>query len=968
MTLIHPKKGIMDISLLLPTLPKLNPMLKHLFILILLTFSIVVSAQSQKKIIDEQVYEDWKSLGSYTFTDDGRFLSFTIDPAKGDGYLYIYHTENGKLDSIPRGEKPVFSANGNFLCFRIKPQYDTLRAMKLRKVRKDKLPKDSLGIYLLEEDSLIKIPNINSYNLPDSINEFVVYETDAPKQRPQVNKEKGWWIFKKKMTEALMGKNIYSGENVVYFDPLRDEKKVFQSIDSYQISQSGSYISLIQNSKKKEKTHAKLRIFTVHTLIDSTIFSDSVQIKNFNFSYNEDKYAFLVSNDTFKENKIYALYYGYIEDPEFPKLLVDSNTRDIPDGYCPSINSQPYYSRDGWKLFYGIAPIPQQEPEDTLLQNEKYAVDIWNWQDGTLQPQQKKELRFDERKTNLCFYHFDMEKSIPIEDDDMRLMSIPHKRNGMVALLRNSKPYHRQRSWGDFLADYYIMNLYDGSKEIVLEAFDGFPRLSADGSFLLYFDRNKQDWFSYDIKARKHINLTEPINAVFYNEDHDMPSKAGNYGFEGWYKKDKFVVLRDRYDLWLIDPTGKLGAQNLTNFYGRNNQIRFNAFPLNFDHRYLNDEETLWLTSFNEKTKESGYYTISSTPSEIANPHKVIESNHRYYMPLKPLNMNIFFWRRMNFADYPELMISDMEFTEIKQISHTNPQQKDYNWGTAELTHWKAFDGTDLEGLIYKPEDFDSSKKYPMIVYFYERYADNLHLHYVPKPSHSTINFTEYVSNGYVVFVPDIRYKTGHPAKSAYNCIVSGTKHMMQFPWIDSTKMALQGQSWGGYQTAMLVTMTDLYACAEAGAPVSNMTSAYGGIRWGSGMSRAFQYEKSQSRIGYSLWDSTQLYIENSPIFFADRVNTPLLIMHNDKDGAVPWYQGIEFFNGLRRLDKPVWMLTYNNDGHNLMKWPNRVDLSIRMRQFFDHYLKDAPMPKWMSEGVPALDKGKVTGYELEEK
>ncbi len=177
----------------------------------------------------------------------------------------------------------------------------------------------------------------------------------------------------------------------------------------------------------------------------------------------------------------------------------------------------------------------------------------------------------------------------------------------------------------------------------------------------------------------------------------------------------------------------------------------------------------------------------------------------------------------------------------------------------------------------------------------------------------------------------------------------------------------MQGQSWGGYQVAMLVTMTDIYACAESGAPVSNMTSAYGGIRWGSGMSRAFQYEKTQSRIGYTLWDSLDLYIENSPIFFAPKVTTPLLIMHNDKDGAVPWYQGIEYFNALRRLDKKVWMLSYNNDDHNLMKWPNRVDLSIRMMEFFDHYLKEKPMPIWMSEGVPAVDKGKVTGYSTHE-
>ena len=254
-----------------------------------------------------------------------------------------------------------------------------------------------------------------------------------------------------------------------------------------------------------------------------------------------------------------------------------------------------------------------------------------------------------------------------------------------------------------------------------------------------------------------------------------------------------------------------------------------------------------------------------------------------------------------------------------------------------------------------------------MLVYFYETYQDNFHYYYSPKPTASIIYPTEYASSGYIVFIPDVRYDPGHPAKSAYNCIVSGTDYLVdKYDWIDSTRLGLQGQSWGGYQTAQLVTMTGKYKAAMAGAPVSNMFSAYGGIRWGSGLSREFQYERTQSRIGYTIWERPDLYIENSPIFGLPNVSTPLLIMHNDKDGAVPWYQGIELFMGMRRLGKPAWMLNYNGDAHNLTKLPNKRDLSIRMRQFFDHYLLGAPMPQWMKDGIPAVDKGVVNGYTLE--
>ena len=243
-----------------------------------------------------------------------------------------------------------------------------------------------------------------------------------------------------------------------------------------------------------------------------------------------------------------------------------------------------------------------------------------------------------------------------------------------------------------------------------------------------------------------------------------------------------------------------------------------------------------------------------------------------------------------------------------------------------------------------------------------------MHNYNSPRPSASTINPIEYASAGYFVLIPDIRYTyPGKPAKSAYNCIVSGTEFVMRSFPIDSFKIGLQGQSWGGYQTAQLITMTKRYAAAMAGAPVSNMFSAYGGIRWGSGLNRQFQYESQQSRIGKTIWEAPELYRENSPLFHLPNVTTPLLIMHNDEDGAVPWYQGIELYNGLRRLQKPCWMLNYNEEDHNLTRVANKIDLSIRMRQFFDHYLKNEPMPIWMKKGIPAEKKGKTLGYENSE-
>ena len=334
--------------------------------------------------------------------------------------------------------------------------------------------------------------------------------------------------------------------------------------------------------------------------------------------------------------------------------------------------------------------------------------------------------------------------------------------------------------------------------------------------------------------------------------------------------------------------------------------------------------------------------------------------------PLKAKNAMAFIYTKENYASSPNLYYTGTSVEDEMVLSDINPQQKDFNWGTAELFKWKTYNGKQSEGIIYKPENFDPKKKYPMISYFYEKLSDGLYGYNAPSPTPSRLNISFFVSRGYVVFAPDISYTTGHPGNDAYNYIVSGVRAVVKLGYVDSTKLGLQGQSWGGYQTAYLITKTKLFAAAWAGAPVANMTSAYGGIRWGSGLNRQFQYEKTQSRIGATLWEKPNLYIENSPLFHLPKVTTPLVIMSNDADDAVPWYQGIEMFTAMRRLNKPVWLLVYNGEAHNLIERKNRKDIQIREQQFFDWKLKGEQPAKWLTDGVPATQKGMDWGLKVE--
>ena len=441
------------------------------------------------------------------------------------------------------------------------------------------------------------------------------------------------------------------------------------------------------------------------------------------------------------------------------------------------------------------------------------------------------------------------------------------------------------------------------------------------------------------------------------DERNDVPNVPYAYGLAGWTENDAFVLLYDRYDIWKVNVKQPKEVVRLTQ--GREQLTRYRYLDLDPENAVL--EANLLLRTFNETNKNEGYVMLSKQKKLI----DLLSGGFKLSKPIKARDTDALVFSKQNFKQFPDLIKTDLNFTDQLSISEANPQQKKLRWGTVELHQWTSLEGMPLQGLLYKPEGFDSTQKYPMMVYFYERYSDRLHQHRGVVRSRSSINPTFYTSRGYVVFMPDIVYRTGYPGESCYNAVIPGVTSLIDKGFVRKDKIGVQGHSWGGYQIAYLVTKTNIFKCAEAGAPVSNMISAYGGIRWQTGLSRMFQYEHTQSRLGGTLWEKPLRYIENSPIFYIDKIQTPLLLLHNDNDGHVPWYQGIEMYVALRRLGKPSWMLNYNGEPHWPTSYQNIRDLTIRMQQYFDYYLKDEPMPEWMYRGIPAIEKGINDGQRL---
>lgn len=932
-------------------------------LLILIFVDILLSAQ--KPPLDHSSYDGWNSINSQKISDNGTWVTYMISPQKGDSRLYIYNVASGKKDSVERGNNAVFSQGEKYLVYSVVPSYLSIRQAKKKKLKDEQMPKNNLEIRLLPDQDVLKFERVKTFEVPEKNSDWMafLYEKRQSEKNPSVNATDSLKKTTSGNPKSKKSSNAKGTELVIY-NPLTKKDYKFQDVLSYVVAKDGTTISFLQCISDTTKIdNYKVNIFETNSEISKVVFEGKGTVKNLTSDRVGEMVSFIYSSDTSKV-KVYDMWLS--RKGKSASKIIEASTKEMLSGWAVSENSSITFSDDGTRLFFGTARKPVKEPLDTLLPDEKYKLDIWSYNDDILQPMQKKQLDHELKRTYLAVYHLDNDNFFQLADTLIPVVRTFQKGNSILGIGTSNLKYLKSSSWtGKISNDYYFINIETGTKTLALEDCTSGAFLSPTGKYLLHWNNDDLEWYSMRVQDMKIINLTAPLDIPFYDENNDLPDDPRPHGIAGWLDDEKHVLIYDRYDIWSFDLTGNEQPVNLTNNYGRKNDLRFRYNKLNPDADFIDKKQKIILSAFNYGDKSAGYYSL--LPDKPADPTKLIMDNASFPGEIiKAKNRDLLIWQKGDFTIYPELFISQMNPAIAKRISVTNPQQKSYNWGTAELYEWISFDLQKLQGILYKPEDFDPSRKYPMIVYFYEKSSDGLYNYFSPAPSASIINRTFAVSNGYIVFVPDISYKIGYPAQSCYNAVISGTTALMnEFNFIDKERIGLDGQSWGGYQIAWLVTQTDLFRCAYAGAVVSNMISAYGGIRWETGMSRMFQYEHTQSRIGGNLWEKPLHYIENSPIFFVPKINTPLLLMHNDADGAVPWYQGIEFMTALRRLDKPAWLLSYNDEAHNLVKRANRIDISIRKMQFFDHYLKGKPLPYWMKSGISQLEKGKIDGYDL---
>lgn len=978
-------------------------------------FSIYQTSFAQKKPLDHTVYDSWQHIGEKMISNDGKWVVYSIDPQEGDNELVIQSSDAQYKKSFPRGYAALITEDSRYVVFKIKPFYKDTREAKIKKKKTDDMPKDSIAIVEMGKEGIWKAAKAKGYKTPQKSYGWLAYQLEKSAETPAKQKpaEPG---VNKKISDSLnhiidsLGQVIQSipqkkkknrdddsdseaidyspftidqdadgdepagtaadaGSDLILRKLETGEEKTFANVLEYFFSKTGDKLLIEQAKNPRDSlSRATVLLYDLKQAKSILLSNGGNDFKNFTMMDDGSQIAYLAERDARPKElqKFYRIWY-FKDGMDSATMLADKNSVDMKLGMTISEYGNLSFSKNGKRLFFGTAPI--QPPKDTsLVEFEHPKVDIWHYNDDYLQTVQTlpSRLRVAQQENFLAVYDLDKKTIKQLGSKEIPQVLSTNEGDGDTFVGVTDFGKRIESQWrGNTLKDIYAIDVNTGDKEMVKGNLYGQVYPSTTGKYIMWYDRKARNYFAWDGTTTR--NITSAIKVPLWDEEFDSPDEPGNYGVAGWLENDTYVLINDRYDIWKIDPLGKKTPENVFELSGRKNKITYRYLRTDPDEKFIPVGKELFIRSFNNESKKAGSsFLVLGTPNSMLTNVSFENQPYSYGPPVKAKELSTYVYIKENFLESPDLYINK-DFKQEQKLTSINPQQSNYLWGTAEIFKWKAYNGKDATGIVYKPEDFDPAKKYPMIVYFYEKLSDNLYDYKEPAPIRSAINVPFFVSRGYIIFMPDITYTIGHPGKNAYDYIVSGARALVKKGWADSTNMALQGHSWGGYQAAQVATMTKLFKAVWAGAPVANMTSAYGGIRWESGVARQFQYEKTQSRIGGTLWEKLPLYLENSPLFHLDKVTSPMVIMANDADGAVPWYQGIELFTGLRRLGKKVWMFNYNGQGHGLTQRQDMRDYQIRMQQFFDWILKGEKPAKWILEGVPAVKKGKEWGLEIVE-
>ncbi len=879
-------------------------------------------AQNASKSLTIDDLVTWQRITDREISDNGKWVACKMEPWEGDATVYLYAAQGQETATFSPADKFAFSASSGYLVVTQTPGKSTVDSLKILKTKEDKMPMNTLVIYSVAGKKET-IDSLKTFKLAD---------------------EADWIAYQRGRKDSTLYVRSLDGSKTFQFPTVTDFQFAKKSGMLYYTSAAEGEAGIFTLNPEKGSP--------------ALIKEGKGVFKQTTFDEKGERLAFLYCADKDSSYKALSLWLSEHNAPA--KEIATRGNKAFPAEWVINENGMLQFSKSASRLFFGTSPEPRQKDTTQLAENRPN-VQVWSWDEPVQYTIQNYNKEKDLKKSYQAVYNLGNGSIFQLANEELPNIQLGNEGDAALALLSTSRPYSLSSMWeARTRSDYYTVSLDNGERKQIAQADYGRFHLSPQGKYAYWYGETDSCWYTIALAEGKRYRLTTPESFPAWDEENDVPNHPYAHGAAGWTANDQNLLIYDRYDIWKFDPTAATSPINLT-VNGRKEKLSYRLEQLDKEARFIDLGKPQLLKGFNETTKGYGFY--NARLSAPAAPKTLLAGNYMLRSINKAKNTDDVIYTMETFQQYPDIHYSTLAFKKSVQLTHGDKQQEGFIWGTAELVSWISLDGRPLEGVVYKPANFDPNKKYPMMVNFYERNSETLYNYRMPEPHRSTIDYHLYNSNEYIIFNPDIRYVDGYPGESCYNCLMPGITMMIAKGYIDEKGIGAQGHSWGGYQVAYLATRTNLFSAIESGAPVVNMFSAYGGIRWGSGMARSFQYEHAQSRLGATPWSSPLRYLENSPLFTMDKVQTPILIMHNDADGHVPWYQGIEYFVAMKRLGKPCWLLNYTGEPHWPMHMANRIDFQRRMFQFFNHYLKNQKMPKWMSEGVPAVEQPFELGY-----
>ncbi|NNM31549.1 MAG: S9 family peptidase, partial [Gemmatimonadetes bacterium] len=878
---------------------------------------VVVPLAAQQRSLDHEDVLHWNQIDDPSLSPDGRWVAYVLTAMEGDPELHVRPSGSEGPVFSARGSDPVFSDDSRFLVFRVPAPEAVTDSLKREGIDGDDLPKDTLAVADLPtllgggqpDDSgverlgpvldvkLAETGNWIAYRIPDPEDDELRQEGAGQGAGPKGSAEQG--AAAEEDEEDTKKKE--PGSTLILADLAGEASHSFPWVIEYAFAENGEVFAFLTSTEDGAGDGAYRVALGEES--PAPLMEGTGQYKALAVADDGSATAFLSDAEDYEsEQPEFKLYHA--RESAGAGAVASAASPGMPEGWWVSEHGEVSFSDEGSRIHLGTAPRPEPEVEDDILEEDQVRLDVWNWKDPYLQPMQLVQLEDELKRSYGAVVHVDGMRFVQLASPEVPQLRFATEAEGRYALGTTDIPHRQLLSWDGRYSDLYAVDMATGEQRLVAEKVKGFSggNISPGGDYAYWWDGESRHWMVSSLAdGSTHTASANVPHPVWYELD-DHPDLPPSYGSAGWTEGDQAFLFYDKYDIWRFEPSsGEI--TNLTDGVGRATGVRYTYTDTEPELDHVPEGEVL-LSTFHVLGKQRGF--AQGRTAEARTPAQVLSAEKRFRFRGKAEHTDRWLVTREDFREFPDLWVTDGSITDMAKRSEANPQQEGFTWGTAELVEWASNDGISLQGMVFKPDGFDPEEKYPMMVYFYERMSDGLHNYRSPRPGSSSISVPFYVSRGYVVFIPDIPYEIGYPGESALDAVVPGVLSLAAQGFVDEENIGVQGHSWGGYQIAYMITKTNLFAAAEAGAPVSNMTSAYGGIRWQSGMSRMFQYERTQSRIGGTLWESTNEYLHNSPLFYADKIQTPLLMMHNDEDGAVPWYQGIEMFVAMRRLQKPV--------------------------------------------------------------